>query len=498
MPERAYDVVVVGSGNAGFCAAHAARERGASVLIVEKAPRAWAGGNSAFTAGATRTTYGGLDELRPILPDLTDAEAARVDLPPYTPEQFRADMQRVTEGRCDPRLADILVGDSADVVRWMHDKGIRWQLMYARQAFRAGERWQFFGNLTIGTVGEGIGLIAQHTAAAEASGVAIRYDSPVTALLREAGGAVTGVVVVADGRREEIPARAVVLASGGFEADPQRRAMYLGPNWDVAKVRGTPYNTGDGLQLALDAGAQPYGNWSGCHAIQWDAGAPPFGDREILHRFSKQSYPIGIVVNRDARRFLDEGADFRNYTYAKYGAEILKQPGAIAYQLFDAKTAPLLRMDEYTAPGVSRYEARTIRELAVEAGLNPEALARTVAEFNAAVQPGDFNPAIKDGKRTRGIAPPKSNWAVPLDTPPFLAFAVTCGITFTFGGVKVDDGARVLDRADRPIPGLHAAGELVGGLFYHNYPGGSGLTSGAVFGRRAGWSAAAHARERSA
>src|SRR5438270_2534124 len=326
MPHSVYDVIVVGSGNAGFCAAHAARERGASVLIVEKAPREWAGGNSAFTAGATRTTYTGLDDLRPILPDLTDAEAARVDLPPYTAEQFLADMRRVTEGRCDPRLAAILVGDSADVVRWMHEKGIRWQLMYARQAFRVGERWRFFGNLTIGTVGEGIGLIEQHTAAATASGIAIRYDSPVTDLLRDADGAVTGVVVAAAGR-EEIAARAVVIASGGFEADPQRRAMYLGPNWDVAKVRGTPYNTGDGLQLALDAGAQPYGNWSGCHAIQWDAGAPTFGDREILHRFSKQSYPIGIVVNRDAQRFLDEGADFRNYTYAKYGAEILKQPG---------------------------------------------------------------------------------------------------------------------------------------------------------------------------
>jgi tricarballylate dehydrogenase len=332
-------------------------------------------------------------------------------------------------------------------------------------------------------------MIAQHTAAALATGIEIRYDSPVVGLLRDAGGAVTGVIVDGPEGRAEIAARAVVLASGGFEADPQRRAMYLGPNWDVAKVRGTPYNTGEALQMALDAGAQPYGHWSGCHAIQWDAGAPPTGDREIAHLFSKQSYPIGIVVNRDAKRFLDEGADFRNYTYAKYGAEILKQPGAIAWQLFDAKTAPLLRHDEYTAPGVSRYEAATIRDLAARLGLNPDALDETVSTFNAAIQPGDFNPAIKDGVRTVGIAPPKSNWALPLDTPPFLAFAVTCGITFTFGGVKVDSDARALDRANRPILGLHAAGELVGGLFYGNYPGGSGLTSGAVFGRRAGTSA---------
>ena len=489
---KIYDVVVVGSGNAGFCAAHAAREHAEHVLIVEKAPRAWAGGNSYFTAGATRTTFTTLDDLRPILADLTDAQAAAVELPPYTPEQFMADMIRVTEGRCDRTLATILVNDAAAVVRWMHAKGIRWKLMYERQSFTVDGTSRFFGNLPLGTVGEGKGLIAQHTAAALASGIEIRYDTPVVGLLRDARGAVTGVVVDSPEGRAEIAARAVVLASGGFEADPMRRAAYLGPNWDVAKVRGTPYNTGEVLQLALDAGAQPYGHWSGCHAIQWDAGAPPTGDRAIAHLFSKQSYPIGIVVNRNAARFLDEGADFRNYTYAKYGAEILKQPGAIAWQLFDAKTAPLLRQDEYPAPGVSRYEAATIRDLAARLGLDPDALDATVSAFNAAIQPGDFNPAIKDGVRTVGITPPKSNWALSLDTPPFLAFAVTCGITFTFGGVKVDSGARVLDRADRPIPGLHAAGELVGGLFYSNYPGGSGLTSGAVFGRRAGASAGQH------
>ncbi|MDQ2785913.1 MAG: FAD-dependent oxidoreductase, partial [Chloroflexota bacterium] len=313
MPEM-YDVVVVGSGNAGFCAAHAAREHAERVLIVEKAPQAWAGGNSYFTAGATRITYTSLDDLRPILDDLTDAQAAHVELPPYTPEQFMADMVRVTDGRCDRALAAILVNDAASAVQWMHAKGIRWKLMYERQSFMVDGKARFFGNLPLGTVGEGKGLIAQHTAAALASGIAIRYDTPVVGLLRDDHGGVSGVAVHGSEGRAEIRARAVVLASGGFEADPMRRAAYLGPNWDVAKVRGTPYNTGEGLQLALDTGAQPYGHWSGCHAIQWDAGAPPTGDREIAHRFSKQSYPIGIVVNREAARFLDEGADFRNYT----------------------------------------------------------------------------------------------------------------------------------------------------------------------------------------
>lgn len=491
-----HDVIIVGAGNAAFCAAHAAAEAGARVLMLEKAPREWLGGNSYFTAGATRTTYAGLDDLRALLADADDARLAVTDVPPYSPDDFAADMRRVTEGRCDPDLTAILTGDIAEAVRWLRDKGIRWRLQYDRQSFHVEGRFRFWGNLPLGIVEGGIGLIAQHLAAAEAAGIEVRCDHGVTGLLRDAADAIVGVTCDTPGGRLELRGGAVVLACGGFEADPQRRAQYLGPNWDVAKVRGTPYNTGEGLQLALDAGAQPYGNWSGCHAIQWDAAAPPSGDLALTNLLSKQSYPQAVVVNRDGRRFLDEGADFRNYTYAKYGAEILKQPGAIAYQLFDAQTAPLLRQDEYTAPGVSRHEATTIRDLAAQLGIDPDALDATVREFNAAVNDAPFNPAIKDGKRTVGIAPPKSNWALPLDRPPFLAFAVTCGITFTFGGVRIDAGARVLDRANRPLPGLHAAGELVGGLFYHNYPGGSGLSSGMVFGRRAGTTAARYALAR--
>ena len=489
MKER-YDVVVVGAGNAAFSAAHAAVERVRKVLMLEKAPREWAGGNSYFTAGAIRTTYASLQDLRPILDKLTGEQAAATELDPYTREDFMADMERVTEGRCDKELTEMLVNNAADTTRWLHEKGLRFRLMYDRQSFEVAGKRRFWGGLVLGTVGGGRGLIEQHTSAAEKSGVEIRYDSPVVSLLQEEDGAVTGVVSRGRGGREEIRAGAVVFAGGGFEADPRMRAAYLGPQWDLAKVRGTPYNTGEVLRMALEAGAQPYGNWSGCHAIAWDAAAPPTGDRELTNLLSKQSYPLGIVVNSAAQRFLDEGADFRNYTYAKYGAEILRQPRALAYQLFDAKTEPLLRQDEYTAPGVSRYEATTVRELAEKLGLSVDALEQTVDEFNSAVQPGTFDPAIKDGKHTEGIHPPKSNWAQPLDRPPFYGFAVTCGITFTFGGVRVDADARVLDRAGAPIPGLYAAGELVGGLFYHNYPGGSGLMAGAVFGRRAGAKAA--------
>jgi tricarballylate dehydrogenase len=315
-------------------------------------------------------------------------------------------------------------------------------------------------------------------------------------LLQDAEGAVIGVVYKGPDGIRQVTARAVILAAGGFEANPQLRASYLGPGWDMAKVRGTPYNTGEVLQMALALGAQPYGHWSGCHSVAWDAAAPSAGgDREVTNLFTKQSYPLGVVVNSDVQRFIDEGEDYRNYTYAKYGSEIMKQPGALAYQLFDAKTEPLLRQDEYTAPGVSRFEAATIRELATKIQLDPDALHKLVSDFNASIRDVEFNPAIKDGRRTVGIEPKKSNWALALDTPPYYAFAVTCGITFTFGGLHIDKQAQVLDRVGVPMPGLYAAGELVGGIFYHNYPGGSGLTAGAVFGRLAGRSAASRAKQ---
>lgn len=476
------DVIVVGAGNAGMSAAFAARERGASVLALEKAPRAWAGGNSAFTAGAMRLAHGGLDDVLDLVED--DERHAVTDLPPYT--DFAADMGRVTLGRGDPAMARVLVGDSGDALRWLARQGVRFRLMYERQAYESGGRWTFWGGLAVGVVDGGRGLVDQQAAAAERLGIDVRHEAAVESLMDG------GVVVRApDGTRTTLRARAVVLAAGGFESNPQLRAGYLGPNWDVAKVRGTPYNTGEVLQAALAAGAAPYGNWSGCHAIQWDAGAPPTGDLEITNRFSRQSYPVGIVVNVDGERFIDEGADFRNYTYAKYGAEVLRQPDGIAFQVFDARSVPLLRTIDYDAPGATRVEAATPRELADALGIDGERFERTVGEYNAAITGGPFDPAVKDGLRTEGLAVPKSNWALPLDTPPYVAFPVTCGITFTFGGLRVDDQARVLGLGGRPLPGLFACGELVGGLFFHNYPGGSGLTAGTVYGRRAGYAATA-------
>src|SRR4051812_14031327 len=461
-------------------AAHAARERGCRLLVLEKADPEGSGGNSAFTAGAIRLAHAGLDDLAGVVEE--DERFAATDLDPYTAEEFLADMRRVTLGRGDPEMARILVEDSGPTVRWLHERGLRFRLMYERQSYEVDGRQRFWGGLALGTVDGGEGMMAQHRAAAERSGIELRHGAAVVDLLPDGGVVLTG--------GEELRARAVVLAAGGFEASPRLRAAYLGPNWDVAKVRGTPHNTGEVLEAALAHGAQAYGHWSGCHAIQWDADAPATGDRELTNRFSRQSYPVGLVVNVRGERFLDEGADFRNYTYARYGAEVLRQPEGIAAQVFDQRNVGLLRAIDYEAPGAARVEADSLGALAEGLGIDAESFERTVAEYNAAVQPGEFDPSVKDGKRTEGISPPKSNWALPLDSPPFVGFRITCGITFTFGGVRVDEHARVLDRAGRPMPGLHAAGELVGGLFFHNYPGGTGLTAGMVFGRRAGYSAA--------
>jgi tricarballylate dehydrogenase len=225
--------------------------------------------------------------------------------------------------------------------------------------------------------------------------------------------------------------------------------------------------------------------------VGWDRNAPPFGDLAVGDNFQKHSYPFGVMVNATGRRFVDEGADFRNYTYAKYGRVVLNQPGQFAWQLFDGKVLHLLR-DEYRIKQVTKVEAQSLEELAPKLeGVDPKAFLDEMKAWNAAVrQDIPFDPTVKDGRTTRGLAVPKSNWANTLDTPPFQAYAVTCGITFTFGGLRVNTETQVIDTDERPIPGLFAAGELVGGLFYFNYPGGTGLTSGSVFGRIAGANAA--------
>ena len=486
--DTTYDVIVVGAGNAALCAALSAAETGASVLVMEKAPHYLRGGNTYFTGGLFRFAYDTPQQVFDLVPGLTEREIARTDLGEYPQASFERDMMRMTGGRSDPALARVLASRSYPTMAWMRDRGVRWALAYGRQAFERDGRVRFWGGLIVEAVGGGVGLSDRLFELAENAGVAIAYEAGAVRLESGERG-VTGVTArFPDGERT-IGAGGVVLASGGFQADPGMRERHLGPAWASAKVRGTQFDTGDGIRMALDVGAQPHGDWGGCHAVAWDLNAPPFGDRKIADLYQKHSYPFGIVVDVDGNRFVDEGADFRNCTYARYGREILTRPHGAAFQLFDAKTTDLLR-DEYRIPQVSKAESDTIPALADALGIDPEGLARTVRDFNDSVQPGDFDPTALDGKCTLGIDPPKSNWALPLDTPPYVGYAVTCGITFTFGGLKIDEQACVLDSGDGPIPGLFAAGELLGGLFYDNYPGGSGLMAGAVFGRIAGKSAA--------
>lgn len=514
MPTQEYDVVVIGSGNAGFSAAASAKENGASkVLLLEKSPKAWAGGNTTFTAGAYRTVFHGLQDVLPIAQNVTAEKAEKIDMHPYTETDFMNDIKRVTNNRSDPVLASTLVKESNATTKWLAKNGIKFVLSFNRQAYEIGGRFKFWGGMVLAVENGGKGLTQQHQANAARKGVEVRYESPVVKLLTDSNGAVTGVTVRRlDNTTYEVRARGgVVLCAGGFEANSSMRAQYLGAGWDLAYVRGTPYNTGDLLRMAIDLGAKPAGNWSGCHSTCWDANAPTeAGDQVLTNQFTKSGYPLGLMFNSQGSRFVDEGVDMRNYTYAKFGRAILQQPDSIAFQVWDADGASWLRSEEYADDVVERISADSIEGLAQKLqskGLkNTQSFVQSLQDYNEAVKAfrqenprAEFDPSKKDGVSTRsskgGLKLDKTNWALPIVKGPFLAVKVTCGITFTFGGLKAnpETSAVISEQTGQSIPGLFCAGEMLGGLFYDNYPGGSGLTSGAVFGRKAGRSAAQRA-----
>ncbi len=488
---RKYDVVIVGAGNAALCAAISAKENGASVLVLEKGPEHKRGGNSFFTDGAIRTAYNDLDAIRKIIPNLSDEEAAQLVMPEYSAEDYYQDLIRVTEGQCQPELAKQLVSKSYETIVWMRDQGVEFELNYDNQSFKKEDKIHFWGGLPVKTKEKGIGLMKALFNRAKEVGIDIWYEAQATELLTT-DDKISGIVV--KGEKETIvDTKSVVLACGSFEANKEMRSRHLGPEWEAAIVRGTEFNTGDGLKMATEIGAQPYGEWAGCHSIGTDANVPKVGDfTKPGDIFKKHSYPLGIMLNKDGFRFVDEGADFRNYTYAKYGREILKQPGNIAYQIFDNQVRPFLRK-EYNLPEATALEADTLEELVEKLPVNKEQFLQTIKEYNEAVQDGKYNPSIKDGKSTKGISPEKTNWALPIKEGPFYAFPVTCGITFAFGGIHVTTNGEVLNQNQKPVQGLFAAGEMVGGLFYKNYPGGSGLMSGSVYGRISGKQAAKYA-----
>ena len=490
-----YDVIVVGKGNAALCAALSAQENGAKVLMLEAASEDEHGGNSRFAGGVMRFAYSGLDDLRRVT-DISDEEAANSDFGSNTRENFLDVLFELTNYRTDADLSELLVNSGLDTMAWLRTKGAKFILNHGRQSGMINGKRVYFGNMPIEVNGGGAGLVDYLDATAKKAGIEILYDTRVASLVQE-NGAVRGVHAEQKGKSLEFRAKAVVLACGGFEANPEMRARYLGPGWDLCKVRGSRFNMGDGLKMALDIGAAPYGNWSGCHATGWDRNAPEFGDVSVGDQFQKHSYIFGLLINAEGKRFVDEGYDFHSFTYAKYGGEVLKQPSQFAWQVFDSKVSKLLR-SEYRIKFMTKVSANTLEDLATKLeGVNPDGFLKTVREYNAAVKKDvPFDHTVKDGKGTTGIEPPKSNWAQALDTPPYDAYSTTCGITFTFGGLRIDkETGQVINVHFHPIPGLYCAGEMVGGLFYFNYASGTGLVSGAVFGRLAGRGAALAAKE---
>lgn len=489
-----YDVVVVGAGNAALCAAISAREFCEKVLVLEKGPKEKRGGNSYFTDGAIRFAYNGLDSIRKIIPSITDEEAAKIEMPSYSEADFYNDLMKVTNNQSEPGLAKQLVSKSYETIEWMKENGITFELIYDNQSFEKDGKHHFWGGLPVKTADKGVGLIRQLNERVNELGIDVWYESPAVKMVKE-NDQITGVIVEKENQQISVKTTSVILACGGFEANKELRGKYLGEVWKSAIVRGTEFNTGDGLSMAFEVGAQPFGQWEGCHSIGTDYNVPKVGDfSKPGDIFKKHSYPLGIMINKEGNRFVDEGADLRNYTYAKYGYEILKQPDHKAYQIFDAKVRYLLRK-EYDLEEATFFKADTLEELVVQLDIDPEQFMKTIKEYNAAVQDGKFIPNEKDGKGTKGITPPKTNWAQIIDDEPFYAYPVTCGITFTFGALHVNPNAEVLDESQKPIKGLFAAGEMIGGIFYDNYPGGSGLMSGAVFGKIAGKSAASYVKK---
>lgn len=490
-----YDVIVVGAGNAALAAAVSARENGAKrVVVLEKAPRDMRGGNTHWSGGVLRFAFDDPQEIGRLLPGVEEQfDDFYSGIQPYTKDDFLGDLLRVTNGQTDPALSRVLVNHSKDTVFWMHDNvGIKMEPAVSLTGVRKGNKIIWARGLVVRAEHEGVGLSRSWFAACERLGIEIRYGHAMTGLLQDTQGRVCGVRVRTDEGLHELHSRAVVLGCGGFEANVQMRTQHIGALVGAAKVRGTPHNQGDGLRIALALGAMPWGQWSGCHATPISADWGNFAPRELTDRSNRLSYLYGVLINRKGLRFVDEGEDGAMYTYAKYGRAILAEPGAAAYQIFDAKTVHLLEPRYATSEPIM---ADTLEALIERLNLDdkPQAL-RTLAEYNAAAHDAadGFDPTGKDGLSTHGLKPEKTNWALRLDTPPFYAYTATGGITFTFGGLKLDEQARVIGTDWRPMPGLLACGEMVGGLFYDNYPAGTGLVSGATFGRIAGRTAATH------
>jgi len=459
---RKYDVLVIGGGNAALCAAISARRSGASVLVLEAAPKFYRGGNTRHTRN-----------MRCAHDSATDTLTG-----PYTEEEFWDDLLRVTQGHTDEALARFMIHESKDMLHWIVRQGVRFQPSLGG-TLSLGRTNSFF-------LGGGRAMLNALYATAEALGVEVLYDAEVIDLEIRDGMFLSGTIVRA-GAPVQIRAAALVAAAGGFEANIEWMKQYWGAVAENFLIRGTPYNRGTILKLLLDRGVEQIGDPTQCHAVAIDARAPKF-DGGIITRLD--CVVFGIVVNKHAQRFYDEGEDVWPKRYAIWGRLVAGQPDQIAYIIFDATSSELFMPSLYPA-----IEAPSLRELAGKLGLDADALEATVAGFNAAVRPGTFDHTVLDDCRTEGLDPPKTHWARPIRTAPFYAYPVRPGITFTYLGTRVNQQARILMADGTPSANMFAAGEIMAGnVLGRGYAAGMGMTIGSVFGRVAGREAAANAK----
>ncbi|BAT59261.1 fumarate reductase flavoprotein subunit precursor [Variibacter gotjawalensis] len=453
-----YDVLVVGGGNAALCAAIAARRAGASVLVLEAADKFYRGGNTRHTRNMRCAHDAATDTLSG----------------PYPEEEFWDDLQRVTQGQTDEALARHMIARSKDMLAWMPEQGVRFQPSLGG-TLSLGRTNSFF-------MGGGRAMLNALYRTAEALGVDIRYEAEVTSLDIE-----DGMFLSATFGTETVRAATLVAAAGGFESNIEWLKQYWGDAADNFLIRGTRNNRGTVLRMLLDSDVAEVGDPTQCHAVAIDARAPKF-DGGIITRLDCVIF--GIVVNKNAERFYDEGEDIWPKRYAIWGRLVAGQPDQIGYIVFDASVLNMFMPSLYPP-----IVGATIEELAGKLGLDPARLAQTVTTFNAAVRPGTFDDKILDDCRTEGIAPPKSHWARRIENAPFYAYPVRPGITFTYLGTRVTREARIVMRDGKPSANMYAAGEIMAGnVLGQGYAAGIGMTIGAVFGRIAGGEAARHAR----
>jgi tricarballylate dehydrogenase len=494
-----FDVIVVGGGNAALVSALSAHQAGARVAIFEAATETERGGNSRFSSGIFRIPHNGLSSVEPLLDAdaFTDVKYCRMD--PYTTEMYQRDIERTSKGQCNDKQVAVMLGHAFETVAWMKEElGVKWQLplgkFFDREKVIQAQKvvnmppWD-----TIMAIGEGTGLMEMLWKKVESTDITVFYGTPVTDLIAT-GDTIRGVKVRCQEKTSSFLGQ-VILACGGFEASPRLRRQYLGEGWDLVSLRGSRFNTGTMMEKAVSVGAGVAGHFGGCHATPHDLNAPKVLKPSDADKMSRYSFPYSVMINSNGDRFMDEGENHFSLTYAKTGSIIAQQPGASAFQVFDQKTLHLLEPRYAVA---SPVQADTVEELAIKIGIDVRAFCKTIQEYNAAT-PKDaterFDAFTLDGVSTESLAIHKSNWALPIDQGPFVAYGVTCGITFTYGGLKTDGAAHVLNDEGLIMPGLWAVGEIAGGFFAFNYPGGSGLTRGAAFGRIAGRAAAQRAKD---